>query len=111
MINHQQNTTKSQKADFWQNHIDQCLQSSMSQRDYCRLNNLALSTFGYWKRRTTKESENKIQFYPLIVPDTLKKLPGTGLVLKLDNDRFRIEVAEHFSTSALKKLIIALEQL
>ncbi len=64
-----------QKSDFWQNHIDQCQQSPMSQ-----LINLALLTSGYWKRRTRKKPDKNNQIYLLIVPDTLNNQLETGLI-------------------------------
>ena len=99
------------KSDFWQHHIVQCRQSGISQQHYCQRNNLALSTFGYWKRKISRKPDDKIHFYPLVLPDDSVRSTTGGLTLQLKDERFRIEIAESFSPATLKKLITTLEQL
>ncbi len=99
------------KLDFWQHHINQSQQSGVSQRRYCQVNELALSTFGYWKRKIGREPEAPIQFYPLVLPNDSSESDHSGLTLHLKPKRFRIEIAKSFSSSTLEKLIKTLEQL
>ena len=99
------------KSEYWRHHINQCHQSGVSQRHYCQANSLALSTFGYWKRKISKQPEEKIQFYPLVLPDKPDLSDHSGLTLHLQKKRFCIELAEGFSGAALSRLITTLEQL
>jgi len=42
---------QSKKPDEWRKRIEEWKQSGVSQAVYCREHNLALATFGYWKRK------------------------------------------------------------
>lgn len=101
------------KQAFWQQHIEGCKGSPLSQEQYCRKHGLALSTFSYWKRKLESQKQEAPRFYPLAIrqhPEVRCQSPGTGLSLQICRDRFRIELEEDFSVSCLKKLIHALEQ-
>lgn len=110
-MEHNSPKSHNQKSKYWQHHIDQCHQRGMSQRHYCQLNNLALSTFSFWKRKIGKKQEDKIQFYPLVLPGDSGASDHSGLKLHVMEKRFRIELAKDFSPSTLKRLITTLEQL
>lgn len=101
---------RKQKSDFWKNHINQWENSGLSQQEYCNRHNLALSTFGYWKRKTRKSDIDTIQFYPLLASAPVPP-EHHNLTLCLQDGRFRIEVGPDFSTTILKNLISTLEQL
>ncbi len=100
------------KEAFWKDHVEQCGSGDESQQDYCRRNNLALSTFGYWKRKLSRHSE-KTRFYPLVVSDVKEDVPGisTGISLHLEQHHLRIELTEEFSMSALKRVMTVLEDM
>ena len=110
-MEHNSPKSHTQKSKYWQQHINQCNQSGKSQRHYCQANNIALSTFGYWKRKISRKPEDKIHFYPLVLPDDSSTPNHSGLTLHLKKKRFRIEVATDFSSTTLKRLITTLEQL
>ena len=40
-----------ERGQFWLNHIHQWMQSESTQTQYCRHHELALSAFGWWRRR------------------------------------------------------------
>ena len=47
-------------CEQWQRLIDEQLQSKLTQAEFCRQNDLAISSFGYWKRRLSqKETANQ----------------------------------------------------
>ncbi|WP_457576292.1 IS66 family insertion sequence element accessory protein TnpA [Desulfomarina sp.] len=109
------NKTKEQhqaKYEFWQNHINSCENSGLTQKEYCRQNGLAIQTFGYWKRKILNKSFvfDKPRFFPLTVKQNRSGKPA-GILLSVQAGRFRIEVGENFNETILKKLIVALEQL
>lgn len=71
-----------EKQIFWQNHVTAWHKSTLSQKDYCKTNNLKLSTFGYWLNRLKKQKSSEtglvpISFTPLNIADS------TGPALEL----------------------------
>lgn len=105
---------KNQSSEFWQDHVDACDKSDLNQTDYCTKHNIALSTFGYWKRKLRKAGSNNQIFYPLTIPSGKSKIPeksNTGIIVNLDGGRFSIEVEKGFSTSTLSQVITTLELL
>ena len=42
---------------YWQEHIDSCRQSGLSQAAYCRKNQLRPHRYSYWKRKLSKSSQ------------------------------------------------------
>lgn len=101
------------KHKFWEKHIQACANSGLSQREYCRQHSLALSSFGYWRRKIKNNITDEPRFYPLTIPTTPSSEAGTGtsIAFHLNEERFRIEVNEDFSPVLLKKLVTFLEQL
>ena len=43
-------------STYWQEHIDSCQQSGLSQAAYCRKNQLNPHRYSYWKRKLAKSS-------------------------------------------------------
>ncbi len=104
------------KQSFWQQHIDAWRQSGQSQHCYCQTHGLALATFGYWRRKLKKNSAEKLHFYPLVLPDQplRSKVAHTNnsrLRVLLGDNRFTIEIDEHFSPAVLRDVVTTLEQL
>jgi hypothetical protein len=107
----------STKQSFWQHHMDGWHQSGLSQQRYCQRNDLALATFGYWRRKLREGCTEKPRFYPLIVSEHCSfgketdQHQGTGLRVVLGDNRFTIEIDDHFSPAVLRDLVTTLEQL
>jgi hypothetical protein len=102
------------KQKFWQQHIQDCSHGTLSQKQYCQRHGLALSTFNYWKKRHPTPMNRKPRFYPLATQPLIQKdyqPSSSGLSLHLSQGKFRIDLAESFSESTLKKLIVTLGQL
>ena len=101
------------KEEFWQKHLRAYEISGLSQQEYCKQHSLALSTFGYWRRKIKRSTSDKPRFYPLTIPAAALTECGKNptIALYLNDDRFRIELEEHFSPLLLKKLVTTLEQL
>jgi hypothetical protein len=106
---------RSAKEKFWQGHIAGWKASGHSQQVYCRNNNLAVATFGYWRRKLQVEKSDKPRFYPLAVTAPSKTVhlsKGENAIrLVLDGNRFSIEIGDNFSPSTLQRLILALEHI
>lgn len=105
---------KSQSTEFWQGHIAACDKSDLNQTNYCAKHNIALSTFGYWKKKIRKQVSNNQVFYPLAIPAEKSSIPvqevGSIRIL-LGDARFSVEVDKGFSTTTLLQVITTLEQL
>ena len=114
-MKHEHPESKLAKRQYWQEHIEFWKRSGLSQAEYCRLNSLRLKNFWYWKKRYARETSEQLHFFPLALVPTktvkaIKSAPAS-LQLTLQEQRFRIEIGENFSPSALKGLIMTLEQL
>jgi hypothetical protein len=108
----QQSISKS-KQKYWQKHLTSWSKSGLSQKYYCELHLLALSTFCHWKKKLAEHSE-KTSFYPLAVSSVVAPVEDTsnsGLRLVVGKNRYRVELEKYFSTDSLKKLISTLESL
>ncbi|WP_420828911.1 IS66 family insertion sequence element accessory protein TnpA [Desulfobulbus rhabdoformis] len=105
------------KLNFWQEHIAGWKASGLSQLVYCRNNNLAVATFGYWRRKLKLQSGevDKPRFYPLAVAPSQQTIPphkdGKPFRLLLGGHRFVIEIDNEFSSSTLQHIVRALEQI
>ena len=102
------------KKDFWQNHIEDCDRSGLSQVEYCAVHKIPLSTFGYWKRKLKTDSHCKPVFYPLAISTAHSGKAAVNescLLLHLQDKRFTIEIEKGFSVSTLSQLVTILEQL
>ena len=105
------------KQLIWQNHIEAWRRSGQSQQDYCQIHGLALATFGYWRRKLKEVRPEKPRFYPLVVTGQSSLPIGTGyhervgLRVVLGDNRFTIEIDDHFSPTVLREVVTILEQL
>ena len=53
-----------QKRLFWENHLEQCSQSPLTQKAYCEKHDLKIQQFYYWKRRLAS-SHDEVSFLPV----------------------------------------------
>jgi len=108
---------RSAKEKFWQGHIAGWETSGLSQQVYCRNNNLAVASFGYWRRKFKLQvaKPDKPRFYPLTVTTPSKTAHLSkgehAIRLVLDRQRFIIEIDDEFSSATLQRLILALEEI
>jgi len=56
--------TPTEKRHYWQQHIDAWQRSGLSQKAYCQREALAVSNFGYWRRRLSGGTPDT-RFIPL----------------------------------------------
>ena len=107
-----ESTEKLARKHYWQQHVASWRESNLSQAAYCRLNDLPIKNFGYWKRKESKAVSAHSRFFPLVAAGPgpmVKRVPG--LQLNIQEKRFSIEIGEDFSPMLLKRLIATLEQL
>ncbi|MFH2058865.1 MAG: IS66 family insertion sequence element accessory protein TnpB [Pseudomonadota bacterium] len=99
---------KSQERQaFWNTHLEQWSASGMTQREYCRQNNLIAHRFTYWKIKL-KGTHLPVKFVQIspepirIGPFDLKLNIGPGL---------QIEIPEGFSQVTLERVLVTLRVL
>jgi hypothetical protein len=102
---------KEGKRRYWQGHIESWRQSGLSQAEYCRRNSLPVKSFGYRKRRDSRSPRGQLNFFPLVLSNSVVRPGHASLQLTLQEKRFTIEIEEDFSPTTLKKLILSLEEL
>lgn len=102
--------SRKEKYNFWKNHIHNWQQSNISQAEYCRCNHLKTKSFRYFKSRIARQSNSQISLIPVTVQanpiHTTEPDVSLGLVLL---NGLKIEVADGFNPSTLKKLISTAE--
>ena len=100
------------KHRYWEGLIKGWEQSGLRQTEYCRQNGLKIRNFGYWKRRLSQNSTD-VSFVSLQVQSNNYQTTGSSSAsLKVVLGRGqKIEVAEDFDQTTLKRLIYTLEGL
>jgi hypothetical protein len=112
MQNKSQEQTLREKRRFWKAHIEAWQNSGYNQTEYCRHNNLVYHRLIYWKAKFSKEKRNQVAFVPVPVPiENQQELQDTGLILNLQDDRFRVEVSQAFCSKTLFRLVAVLESI
>ncbi len=59
--------TSDNKHDFWQQHIEGWYQSKLSQKEYCKQQDLSFASFGYWRTRLNRKAVARGKFIPVNV--------------------------------------------
>jgi hypothetical protein len=94
---------------FYQKHIERWRQSQLSQKEYCRQNEIIAHRFTYWKKRFTDEKSG-----PTFVPVPLVQNFPVSATSKIDiviAGGFKIQVGPGFDSATLKQLIHTLRSL
>ena len=102
-------------ARRWERHLEMWRESSQTQVEYCRVNNLGVKAFGYWLRKDRK-SKNPAPLQ--LIPVTLTAEPlmkpvekgSTGLYFNI-SDRARIEIARDFDHTTFSQILSALARI
>ena len=59
--------TPQEKIAYWQQHFTAYQQSGLSQRHYCQQHQLAVSSFGYWRKRLRASACSQGKLIPVAV--------------------------------------------
>ncbi|MBU1055325.1 MAG: hypothetical protein KKC46_16105 [Proteobacteria bacterium] len=92
------------KRSQWRKYIKAWEESDLSQANFCRLHNLSIKSFYYWKKKYIKAPVS-------IVPVNLKAdifKPSAAICLTV-YDKYRIEICNGFESATLIKLLRVLE--
>lgn len=101
------NTRSSTKArSFWQAHVKAQNASGLTQRVYCRQNDISYWSFNSWKRRIENESVQFHEISPTIVP----ALPVESRRIEITvNNIIRISVPDGFSSDTLREILTVMD--
>lgn len=97
---------KDSTRDYWHKHYDSFNKSGLTQRDYCRQEELGYWTFNSWKRRFDKsESDVTLQELPIKVSPTHSACSPIEIILK---NNLKLSIPDNFSKNSLKKIMSVL---
>ena len=94
------------RKQFWEDHVDQCNASELSQVEYCRRHKISLKSFQYWKMKTKRGSSA-----PALVELTLPKsspiplLEAQAQLCLIVGQHYRIEIRKGFDSEALERVV------
>ena len=99
-------TKKNSTRDYWLQHYKSFKTQEITQREYCRNNDLGYWTFNTWKRKFDKsETETTLQEIPIKISP--KSTQASSIEIVLENS-LRILIPDNFSENTLKKIITVL---
>jgi hypothetical protein len=105
-------SSKSKKSNhlrrFYQKHIERWRQSQLSQKEYCRQNEIIPHRFTYWKKRLA-DDKSALTFVP--VPLVHNFPAPTSTIDLVIAGGFKIQVGPGFDPPTLKQLIHTLRTL
>ena len=92
-----------ERSKYWNEHYNAFNEAGLTQREFCKQNNLKYWTFNQWKRRFDKsESDVTLQELPIKLS---KKLNSNNPIEIILNDNIRLSIPDGFSETTLKTLI------
>ena len=97
--------TQSEKAEFWQELINEQQKSGQSVAAFCRDWNLTECKFHYWKRRLKRLAEPNIQQTKFVELDFTEPptISNSGITLRLNN--LEIDLANNFDAECLRRVL------
>jgi len=93
---------------FYQKHIEHWRQSQLSQKEYCRQNEIIPHRFTYWKKRLADDQVG-LAFVP--VPLVQNFPASTSRIDLIIAGGFKIQVGPGFDPATLKQLIHTIRSL
>lgn len=96
------------KRQFWKEQVQQWQESGLSQKEYCRQNNLRDNQLTYWKKRFIR-TESSVSLVELKVAGNIFSNHSSRSPLRLNfGNGYQIEVDQGFDPVTLKQLIYVL---
>lgn len=96
-----------ERQAFWSNHLEQWSASGLTQREYCRQNNLISHRFTYWKIKLNG-THLPVKFVQ-VVPAPVQS-ESTDLKLNI-GPGLQIEIPDGFSQVTFERVLVALRVL
>ncbi len=99
-----------ERAQFWENHIQAWQETSLSQSEYCRRNDLIRHRFWYWRKRIERPREEDIAFVPVALPPKPMGIASQAVRVITPNG-YRIELAGSFDPILVGQLMHSIRDL
>jgi hypothetical protein len=106
----QRQTTVQRNTQLWSERIASWKQSGLSQRAFCDQQQLAFSTFTYWRGRLKQLQADQEDAGVTFLPVSLKRERRAALTLRI-NDRHSIEITAGFDPELLARVVRTLESI
>ena len=101
-----------EKRKFWKEQIQSWQESSLTQTEYCRKNNLIPHRFTYWKRRIVKPAETPVSLVQVNMNANFNGKPMHTSPLRLVfREQYHVEIDRGFDPVTLQQLVYTLKQL
>lgn len=111
--------TRTDRAQFWSKHLARQRCSGLPQRAYCAKHGLAVSSFGYWRRKLRAPADADVigaEAAPHLIPvefiaETAVHCAGlsvAGSGVQMHTGAVRIELAVGFDVPTLRRALEAL---
>ena len=101
-----------ERRKYWTAQVQRWKESGLTQREYCKKEDLSIERFGAWKRRLDHENQGDsgclVAVPSKIVSSALFTRPALGLVV---DERYRVEIPDAFSPSTLEAVLQVLSRL
>lgn len=103
---------RTEKRQYWEQHIRSWKESGLAQSEYCRRHNLRENQFTYWKRKF-EFAAAPISLVELQLNSALQsRISAKPAPLRLIvSEQYRIEVERGFDPVALQQLVFTLRQI
>jgi hypothetical protein len=100
------NIYKSEKRRFWEKHIEKWKGSGLSQVEYCRVNDVKIKSFRYWKRRVGRLGCAQA-LVEVRLPKTLSIPipPAHPQLCLVVGQHYRIEICKGFDSEDLERVV------
>lgn len=90
------------KTKFWKKHIGQWQDSGLSQREYCKANNLKESTFTDWKAKHSTSRKSVTRVPSSVVDNFIQSQGHLELIIK---DKLALRIPSNFDSQTLQRLL------
>ncbi len=98
-----------ERRKTWKKHLQACKESGLTQKEYCRINNIPQNTFLYWKKQLGGQQSTSVSLVPLQIKSDFLKFQPSPLCLTID-DRYKIEMNKGFDPETLYQVLTVLKQ-
>lgn len=105
-MNNKKLSKKSQP--YWQRHVEAYQESGLTQREYCRQNNISYWSFNPWKRKLESESSELCEIPIQTVQGLSSETKHIEIII---SEKLKVTIPESFSKSTLRDVLSVLEVL
>lgn len=101
------------RKQLWQTHIKSLESSGLSRAEYCRQHQISYHSLTYWVKRLSAQAVEPMTLVPVTIDVEQERQCNTPLLPALRvtlPGGIAVEVAEHFSSITLSRLLSVLKE-